>query len=211
VLGPSDRLHTWARPKPKDIKDPHPARHAALPAELQVRVIAVQAATRGHRPEAMYFATTLRDAKRHSAEQIAALYLRRWEVELFFDDIKTSQSMDTLRCQSPDMLARELLMHMIAHNLVRMLMVQADKRRAPGEGGALFLQRHTGPHQPMARRAVGVRQCQASRRPLRAAPATHRRRCGARTAPTPRAARGQTTARQLPTHDPAAQCDAPFA
>ncbi len=45
--------------------------------------------------------------------------------------------MGTLRCQSPDMLARELLMHMIAHNLVRMLMVQADKRRAPGEGGGL--------------------------------------------------------------------------
>lgn len=58
-------------------------------------------------------------------------------MELFFDDIKTSQNMDTLRCQSPDMLARELLMHMIAHNLVRMLMVQADKRREPGEAGRL--------------------------------------------------------------------------
>jgi hypothetical protein len=58
-------------------------------------------------------------------------------VELFFDDIKTSQNMDTLRCQSPDMVARELLMHMIAHNLVRMLIVQANQRRTPGEQGRL--------------------------------------------------------------------------
>jgi len=91
----------------------------------------------GHRPEAMYFATTLRDAKRHSTAQIAALYLRRWEVELFFDDIKTSQSMDTLRCKSPHMVVRELLMHMIAYNLVRHLMMRAEPMRDLHSRGTL--------------------------------------------------------------------------
>ena len=135
-LGKADRLQTWTKPLqcPKAM---NAARHAALPETLSVRIIATQVAVRGHRPEAMLLATTLSDPKAHSAATIAALYLRRWEVELFFDDIKTSQHMDTLRCQSPDMLAREVLMHMIAHNLVRMLMVQADKRRAPGEAGRL--------------------------------------------------------------------------
>lgn len=135
-LGKADRLQTWTKPL-KCPKGMHAARHAALPETQSVRIIATQVEVRGHRPEAMYLATTLSDPKAHSAAAIAALYLRRWEVELFFDDIKTSQNMDTLRCQSPDMLARELLMHMIAHNLVRMLMVQADKRRAPGEAGRL--------------------------------------------------------------------------
>lgn len=136
-LGKGDRLHIWLKPKAKDLKDLHPARHAALPEELPMRIVSVQVASRGHRPEAIYFATTLRDTRTHSSEAIASLYLRRWEVELFFDDIKTSQRMDTLRCKSPAMVARELLMHMIAYNLVRTLIVQADKQRPAGEAGRI--------------------------------------------------------------------------
>jgi hypothetical protein len=136
-LGRGDRLQSWSKPRAKELKDLHPARHAALPDELPMRIVAVQVASRGHRPEAMYFATTLRDPKAHSAEAIATLYLRRWEVELFFDDIKTSQRMDMLRCKSPALVARELLMHMIACNLVRVLIVQADKRRPAGQEGRL--------------------------------------------------------------------------
>ena len=135
-LGKAERLQTWSKPAqcPKSM---HAARYAALPETLPVRLIATQVALRGHRPEAMFLATTHKDPKAHSAMAIAAIYLRRWEVELFFDDIKTAQNMDMLRCQSPDMVARELLMHMIAHNLVRMLMVQANQRREPGQPGRL--------------------------------------------------------------------------
>jgi hypothetical protein len=136
-LGRGDSLHNWMKPKSKELRDLHPARYAALPDELEMRVIAVQTITRGRRPEAMYFATTLRDAKAHSAQAIATLYLRRWNVELFFDDIKTSQKMDMLRCKSPAMVARELLMHMIAYNLVRVLLVQAEAQRPAGQDGRL--------------------------------------------------------------------------
>ena len=136
-LGRGDCLQTWCKPRVEQLKDLHPARYAALPEEMKMRIVAVQVASRGHRPEAMYFATTLRDVKTHSAEAIVTLYLRRWEVELFFDDIKTSQRMDMLRCKSPAMVARELLMHMIAYNLVRVLIVQADKRRPAGQQGRL--------------------------------------------------------------------------
>lgn len=61
--------------------------------------------------------------------KIAAWYQRRWQVELFFDDIKTSLGMDTLRCKTPHMIARELLMHMIAFNLVRHLIISAEPLR----------------------------------------------------------------------------------
>jgi hypothetical protein len=136
-LGKGDRLQTWSKPSGKALEALHPARQAQLPEHLQMRIIAVPVTTRGHRPKSMYFATTLRDAEAHSSEHIAALYLRRWEVELFFDDIKTSQSMDTLRCKSPAMVARELLMHMIGYNLVRLLIVQANKQRPAAEPGRL--------------------------------------------------------------------------
>jgi hypothetical protein len=68
---------------------------------------------------------------------VVALYLRRWEVELFFDDIKTSQHMEMLRAKTPHMVARELLMHMIAYNLVRLLMVQAEALRPSADKGRI--------------------------------------------------------------------------
>jgi len=137
ALGPGDRLQTWTKPIAKELKSLHPARYAALPAYLPMRIVSLQVGIRGRRPAAIYFATTLRDEKTHSAQAIAELYLRRWDVELFFDDIKTSQRMDTLRCKSPAMVARELLMHMIAYNLVRTLIVQADKQRPAGQQGRI--------------------------------------------------------------------------
>jgi len=47
------------------------------------------------------------------------------EVELNFRDIKTTMGMDHLFCKTPVMIEREILMHMIAYNLVRALMLEA--------------------------------------------------------------------------------------
>ncbi len=70
----------------------------------------------------------LLDAKRYPAEQIADLYFKRWDVELFFRDIKTTMGMDILRCQTPVMIRKEILMHFIAYNCVRRLMKRQKKR-----------------------------------------------------------------------------------
>lgn len=136
-LGKGDRLQMWVKPEAKQLKSLHPARFAKLPETLEMRIVEIHAALRGHRSQPIYFATTLLNTRTHDATTIAELYLRRWEVELFFDDIKTSQNMDMLRCKSPDMVARELLMHLIAYNLVRLLMAQAQPRREVGRVGCL--------------------------------------------------------------------------
>ena len=68
---------------------------------------------------------------------IAGLYLRRWQVELFFADIKTTMGMEMLRARSPHMVARELLMFMIAYNVVRLLIAQAQPLRALESRGPL--------------------------------------------------------------------------
>lgn len=65
------------------------------------------------------------DPKLHSREELAQLYARRWRIELWFRDIKTSMGMETLRCQSPKMVHKELEMYLIAYNLLRAFMVQA--------------------------------------------------------------------------------------
>ena len=69
--------------------------------------------------------TTLLDATQSPAGVLADLYFRRWDVELFFRDLKTTMDMDVLRCQSPDMVCKEILMHFIAYNCIRRLMYES--------------------------------------------------------------------------------------
>ena len=129
-LGNGDWRVEWTRPA-QCPKGQHPGSHAAQPASLPLRLVKVQSQQRGHRTRELSIVTTLLDPRQHSAGHIASSYLRRWQVELFFDDIKTSLGMETLRCKSPHMIARELLMHLIAYNLVRHLIARAEPLRAP--------------------------------------------------------------------------------
>ena len=57
--------------------------------------------------------------------EVAALYVHRWDIELRFRDIKTTMGMELLRTQSPQMVLKEIRMHAIAYNAVRLLMLQA--------------------------------------------------------------------------------------
>ena len=97
-----------------------------LPQQIIVRQIRLRLTQRGHRDEELVVTTTLLDPVAWPAAQIATLYLRRWHVEMNFDDLKTSQELAVLRCQSPDMILRELLMHAIAYNLIRRLMLESS-------------------------------------------------------------------------------------
>ena len=67
--------------------------------------------------------TTLLDPEQYPADQIIELYRQRWDVELFFRDIKTTLGMDILRCKSPDMVRKEIVMHWIVYNCIRWLMM----------------------------------------------------------------------------------------
>ena len=83
----------------------------------------------GFRTESFYIITTITDPKAHTAEELADLYLQRWNVELYFRDIKTTIGMDILRCKSPEMVHKEIIMHFIAYNSIRMLMYEAAEER----------------------------------------------------------------------------------
>ena len=96
-----------------------------LPAQLTMRLVRFQVEVRGFRTRQVVLATTLLDATRYPDEAIAALYRRRWAVEVCFRDIKTTLNLDTLRCVSPELVEKEIWLHAIAYNLVRALMVEA--------------------------------------------------------------------------------------
>ncbi len=123
-LGKGDRLFTWRKPYEKPSWLPQ-SWWQKIPAQLSVRVLRFKLCRRGYRPASVTLVTTLLDPQAYTAQEIAELYARRWKIELWFRDIKTSMGMETLRCKSPQMVHKELEMFFIAYNFIRALMAQS--------------------------------------------------------------------------------------
>lgn len=123
-LGPDDRLVTLPKPRNKPANLSR-QQWNALPATLTVRLVRFRVPTRNGRCKKIFLLTTLTDPLLWPVKLLAALYARRWKIELYFDDIKTTLHMDMLSCLSPAMIHKELEMHLIAYNLVRSLMCEA--------------------------------------------------------------------------------------
>ena len=125
-LGRNDRLVVWKKPqacsRPRYIPS---ALWDLIVPEMEVRVLRFSLKQRGFRAKSVTLVTTLVDAKCYSAQELALLYARRWQIELCFRDIKTSMGMEVLRCKSPKMVHKELEMFILAYNLIRWLMTQA--------------------------------------------------------------------------------------
>jgi len=57
--------------------------------------------------------------------ELESLYLQRWHVEVDLRHIKTTLGMEALSCKTPSMCEKEMWVHMLAYNLIRLLMAQA--------------------------------------------------------------------------------------
>jgi hypothetical protein len=150
-LGTDDLLISWKRPVYSANLSYSQDEWASLPKELILRQIRVAVDNPGFRTQELYIITTLLDAVQYPAEELAEIYFKRWDVELFFRDIKTTMGMDILRCQKPDMIRKEILMHFIAYNCVRRLMYEAAEEadlevRVVSFKGSLQALRNWEPH-----------------------------------------------------------------
>jgi hypothetical protein len=124
-LGKHDRLIVWRKPKNWERRYIPWKLWKRLAPELSVRIVRYALRRPGFRTRSLTLVTTLLDPELYPAEQLALLYARRWQIELWFRDLKTSMGMEVLRCQSPKMVHKELEMFFIAYNLVRCLMLRA--------------------------------------------------------------------------------------
>ncbi len=132
ILGEDDLLIHWPKPKWTKCLSYNKDEWLALPEKLVLRQIKVSVKEPGFRTRYFHIITTLTDTNTYSAEAISDLYFQRWDIELFFRDIKTTMGMDILRCKSPSMIRKELLMHFIVYNCLRLLMLKAaDKANLP--------------------------------------------------------------------------------
>lgn len=125
-LGTDDLLIEWKKPAWSKKAAYTRTEWERLPETITLRQIKICIRRNDGKMKSFYLITTLLDATSYSPEQLAKLYFRRWEVELFFRDIKTTMGMDMLRCKSPEMIRKEMLMHFIAYNCMRRLMHDAS-------------------------------------------------------------------------------------
>ena len=93
-------------------------------------MVRTQVQQRGFRSREITLVTTLLDAQLYPARELLAAYARRWRLELCLDDLKTTLGLETLKCLSPAMAQKELLMGLIAHNLLRCVMTEAATTHA---------------------------------------------------------------------------------
>jgi hypothetical protein len=101
--------------------------YATYPEWLRLRVVRVDVRQRGFRTKRLVLVTTLLDAEAVTLEDLAELYRRRWQAELYLRSLKTTMQMDILRGKTPEMVRKEVWAHLLVYNVVRTLMAQAAR------------------------------------------------------------------------------------
>ena len=111
-LGTRDHIVRW----PKPVSRPQwmmSEQYANAPQEIVLRECKV---------DHQLLVTTLLDHRGLNKGDLSQLYARRWNVELDLRNLKTTTGMDVLRCQTPETRDKQLWVHLLAYNVIRLLM-----------------------------------------------------------------------------------------
>jgi len=124
-LGSEDHVVTWTKPERPEWMDEET--YAQIPSELEIRELRFKVNRPGFRVNELVLVTTMLDGAQYTKEDLASLFLERWNIELDLRSIKDVLQMDVLRCMSPEMVEKEIWMHLLAYNLIRGVMAEAAK------------------------------------------------------------------------------------
>ncbi len=126
-LGPRDHVVTWKKPRYDASRYASRSEWDGLPDTIEMREVSVTVRRPGHRTRTIAVVTTLLDAEQYSAGDLTDLFAQRWHCELDLRSIKRALGMHHLRGRSPQMVRKELWLHLLAYNLVRVRMAQAAR------------------------------------------------------------------------------------
>jgi hypothetical protein len=122
-LGKKDHVVCWDRPaKPRWLDDEI---YARMPRSIEIREVEVRVNKPGFRSDSLVVVTTLTDADEYTADDVRDLYRKRWLVEQDIRALKSNLGIDVLRCQTPEMVRKEIWGALLAYNLIRQTMLQA--------------------------------------------------------------------------------------
>ncbi len=125
-LGRRDHLVVWHKPQ-FDRQRFDRAAYAALPETLVMRELQFRVRQRGFRTKEVRLVTTLLDSVAFPKHELTALYRERWHCELDLRSLKPVLGLGRLRCQTPEMVRKELWMHLLGYNLIRQQMARAAR------------------------------------------------------------------------------------
>ena len=131
-LGAKDHWVTWEKPKRKPVWM-SAEEYATLPDTITVRELAVAG---------MVYVTTLFDPKTYRKQELVSLYQDHWIIELDIRAIKTHMGMDMLRCKSPDMVKKEIAVHIMAYNITVLYGFSDRLWKRRGEAVAGLIDQH---------------------------------------------------------------------
>ena len=115
-LGKMDHLVVWdkpARPSWMSIE-----MYADMPNSLTVRETKIHD---------LVIVSTFLNANEVSRKEIGKLYGYRWSVEVDLLYIKEIMKMGILRCKTPEMMRKEMYIHILSYNIIRTIIAQAAK------------------------------------------------------------------------------------
>ena len=128
-ISPNERLITWKKPAKQPAGSELTAEQwSDLPATLTLRYIKLGYENRAGEKAALVVVTDLLDPIKYPAEEVADLYMERWQIEVKFRDLKTTLGMERFAVKTPKMAHKTLRMMVIAHNLLRSVMQEAANK-----------------------------------------------------------------------------------
>jgi hypothetical protein len=113
-LGKNDHIVFWEKPyKPAWMTQ---SKYDSYPDNIQVREFKVGG---------NIYVTTFLNARKYHKKELANIYERRWDVEINLKSIKAIMNMDMLSCKTPSMVKKEIGIHFLAYNFIRIIMAEA--------------------------------------------------------------------------------------
>ena len=113
-LGGKDHVVFWRKPRDPGVMSLE--EYQNLPETLTMREVEVKG---------KILVTTMLDPQMVSPSELDELYALRWNVEVDWRTIKVAMAMDVLRCRTPEMVEKEIAVHLLTYNLVRWCMATA--------------------------------------------------------------------------------------
>ena len=122
-LGPDDHVVTWLKPARPEWLDQE--LYNDIPETLKIRELRIKSCDPTTRTDELILVTTLLDPQDYPKPEISQVYAFRWDSETDLCSIKSQMQMDILRCKSPEMVRKEIWMHMLGFNLIRTVISEA--------------------------------------------------------------------------------------
>lgn len=113
-LRKNDHLVFWEKPAKPSWMDQ--SSYDLYPKKLQIREF---------KSGGNIYVTTFLDDKKYHKKELEKIYKRRWEIELNLRSIKSVMNMDMLVCKTPAMVRKEIGIHFLAYNFIRIIMAEA--------------------------------------------------------------------------------------